>query len=312
VKLLDFGIAKFHIEDGSAITGSGEIMGSPLYMAPEQAQGEHDVDARADVWSVGAMLFEMLTGKPAHAAPNAIAVLAKILTETAPPVSSKRPEVPAAIDAVVRRALVIDRSERFASARVMQEALVEARSACAWSDATPSFPAPPPRASRPSKGGVAATPQGSPTVREGAAREAVMESAVTAARTMTTSRSRRVGAAIAVLALACGAAIPIVMPGFGVKAEGGGAKVSAQVEGSAGASAATATATATATASIGADLDGDGGSSRGDAGRVAVPARRVESKPTCPAGEVLSLGHCCPGGHVWQSGRCERPLATSF
>jgi hypothetical protein len=50
-----------------------------------------------------------------------------------------------------------------------------------------------------------------------------------------------------------------------------------------------------------------------DAGKAApLPIRRVDSKPACGPGEVVSMGHCCPGGHVWQSGRCERPLATSF
>ncbi|MCA9587819.1 MAG: serine/threonine protein kinase, partial [Myxococcales bacterium] len=62
VKLLDFGIAKFQTSDASALTHTGKIIGSPLYMAPEQARAEVAVDARADVWSVGATLFEMLTG----------------------------------------------------------------------------------------------------------------------------------------------------------------------------------------------------------------------------------------------------------
>jgi eukaryotic-like serine/threonine-protein kinase len=148
VKLLDFGIAKFKLEDGTSITGSGEVMGSPLYMAPEQARGEDDVDARVDVWSVGAMLYEMLAGKPAHSASTAIAVLSKILTETAPPVSSRRGPIPREIEAVVRGALVIEREGRFASAREMLDALTEARTSLGWADTAPSFSAMPPRPSQ--------------------------------------------------------------------------------------------------------------------------------------------------------------------
>ena len=85
VKLLDFGIAKFRLDGQAAITGSGEVIGSPVYLAPEQAHGDVEIDARVDVWAVGATLFEMLTGKPAHVGPSTVAVLAQVLTAVAPP-----------------------------------------------------------------------------------------------------------------------------------------------------------------------------------------------------------------------------------
>src|SRR5690606_11035706 len=125
--------------DASAITRSGEIIGSPLYMAPEQAKGEADVDARADVWSVGAMLFEMLTGAAAHVASSPVAVLAKILTQPAPRPSERGAAISAALDAVVTRALSIDRDARFPSARAMLDALRDAGRSAGWSDAPPVF-----------------------------------------------------------------------------------------------------------------------------------------------------------------------------
>ena len=144
VKLLDFGIAKFSgvAADGSALTRSGEIIGSPLYMAPEQAKGEPDLDPRADVWSVGAMLFEMLTGACAHAATTPVAVLAKILTEQAPAPSSKDPRIPEKLDAVVAKALRIDRAERWPTAAVMRDALAEVRASLGTAGKAPSLPKP--------------------------------------------------------------------------------------------------------------------------------------------------------------------------
>jgi eukaryotic-like serine/threonine-protein kinase len=140
VKLLDFGIAKFGSSEGSALTRSGEIIGSPLYMAPEQAKGEPDVDARADVWSVGAMLFELLTGKCAHVATTPVAVLAKILTMPAPAPSSQDSRVPIELDTIVGRALEIDRNKRFASAREMFDALAELRKKRGSADDAPRIP----------------------------------------------------------------------------------------------------------------------------------------------------------------------------
>jgi serine/threonine-protein kinase len=147
VKLLDFGVAKFgsSADGGSVLTRSGEIIGSPLYMAPEQAKGDPDLDARADVWSVGAMLFEMLTGKCAHAATTPVAVLAKILTEPAPFPSTRDDRVPPELDVVVARALRIDRLERWPSAREMRDALADVRAKRGTAEKPPNIPRAPKR-----------------------------------------------------------------------------------------------------------------------------------------------------------------------
>jgi eukaryotic-like serine/threonine-protein kinase len=127
LKVLDFGIAKLR-DDGSEapMTGSGVVLGTPFYMAPEQILADKNIDGRADLWSVGATLFEMLTGRPVHAAANATAALVRAATETAPRVRSLRPDVPRDVDAIVAKALEMDRERRFGTAKEMLEALENA------------------------------------------------------------------------------------------------------------------------------------------------------------------------------------------
>src|SRR5262249_35465387 len=106
VKLLDFGIAR----EGRVLapTRSGAVMGTPGYVAPEQAQGSRGVGTRADVFALGAVLYECLTGQPAFRAGNVMALLAKILLEEAPRARELNPEVPVALDALVARLLAKD------------------------------------------------------------------------------------------------------------------------------------------------------------------------------------------------------------
>jgi tetratricopeptide (TPR) repeat protein len=106
VKLLDFGIAR----SGRFVTGTRNagVVGTPGYVAPEQAQGARGVDARADVFALGAILFECLTGRPVFLAGNIMALLAKILLDEAPRVRELREEVPEALDELVARLLAKD------------------------------------------------------------------------------------------------------------------------------------------------------------------------------------------------------------
>ncbi len=111
VKLLDFGVAR--LRDGAGVeTRTGLMVGTPAYMAPEQARGQKDVDARADVFSLGCVLFECLVGRPPFAAAHVMAVLAKILLEEAPRLGSLVPEVPRAFDDLVTRMLAKDPARR--------------------------------------------------------------------------------------------------------------------------------------------------------------------------------------------------------
>ncbi|HEX5633859.1 MAG TPA: protein kinase, partial [Gemmatimonadales bacterium] len=113
----DFGIARA-VEDGGgeALTKTGLAVGTPQYMAPEQAAGDKDVDGRADLYAVGAMLYEMLTGTPPFTGPNARTILTRSLTEMPKPVSQVRPGVPEVLDSLLQRALAKGMDERFQTA----------------------------------------------------------------------------------------------------------------------------------------------------------------------------------------------------
>jgi hypothetical protein len=90
------------------LTNTGVVLGTPSYMAPEQARGQEAVDARADVFALGCVLFECLTGSRPFEGDTAMAILGKLLFEEAPPVSALWPEVPEDLDALVARMLAKD------------------------------------------------------------------------------------------------------------------------------------------------------------------------------------------------------------
>ena len=127
VKLVDFGISKLAKHAAlDTLTGRGTVLGTAFYMSPEQAQAFSDVDGRTDLFSLGAILYECVCGRPPHRAPTYEAVLIAICTRDAAPVRSLSPEVSADFAAVIERALARDRSQRFASAEAMLEALLAA------------------------------------------------------------------------------------------------------------------------------------------------------------------------------------------
>jgi tetratricopeptide (TPR) repeat protein len=111
--LLDFGIARRGAEDGlGRMTGTGSFLGTPGYLAPEQARGDRGLDARADVFSLGCVLFECVAGRPAFEGEHVLALLAKILMEEAPRLGSVCDGVPAALDDLVARMLSKSAAER--------------------------------------------------------------------------------------------------------------------------------------------------------------------------------------------------------
>jgi tetratricopeptide (TPR) repeat protein len=125
-KLLDFGVAR-QGEQGSAqtLTRAGAVIGTVGYMAPEQAMGLRDLDARADLFAVGCVLFECLTGQAAFSAPHEVAVLSKLLCEEAPRVRDVRPDIGENLDALVASLLTKERARRPPDASSVLEAIDE-------------------------------------------------------------------------------------------------------------------------------------------------------------------------------------------
>lgn len=120
----DFGIAlATNAESADRLTQTGLSLGTPQYMSPEQVLGERALDARSDIYSVGVMLYETLTGVLPFTGPTAHAIVAKALTEQAPPPSHHRSDVPPELDAAVMTAINRDPGQRFQTAAALQAAL---------------------------------------------------------------------------------------------------------------------------------------------------------------------------------------------
>ena len=120
----DFGIAlAVSAAGGIRLTETGLSIGTPNYMSPEQASGDRSLDARSDIYSMGAITYEMLTGDPPHNASTVQAVVAKILAEKPSPISRSRDLVPANVDAAVQRALAKSPADRFVRAAHFADAL---------------------------------------------------------------------------------------------------------------------------------------------------------------------------------------------
>jgi tetratricopeptide (TPR) repeat protein len=120
VKVLDFGIA--HLSDATHRLTDAPV-GTPAYMAPEQVRNEPDVDARADVYGIGGVLFECLTGRPPFMAEHVVAILTKVLFDELPRPSELRRDVPPAVDALVARLTAKDRARRPADGAVVADAV---------------------------------------------------------------------------------------------------------------------------------------------------------------------------------------------
>ncbi len=127
----DFGIARaVQASDEERITVTGISMGTPAYMSPEQASGDHAIDARTDVYSLGCVLYEMLAGEPPFTGSTAQAIIVKRLSEAAPDVRRARESVPAVLANIVRRALASIPADRFQTAGEFERALDAAEMEC--------------------------------------------------------------------------------------------------------------------------------------------------------------------------------------
>jgi serine/threonine-protein kinase len=128
IKVLDFGISKFFASTDPtdfSMTRSRVTMGSPLYVAPEQMSSARDVDARTDIWALGVILFELLTGVPPFQGEDIPQLCAQILQSPPLPLRTLRPDVPERLEAIVLRCLAKDRAQRFERVGELAEVLSE-------------------------------------------------------------------------------------------------------------------------------------------------------------------------------------------
>jgi serine/threonine-protein kinase len=124
-KVLDFGVTKaIHNADPKFVrTNTGAVLGSPAYMSPEQARGDEDIDGRSDVWSLGVILYETLTGRPPFDGANYNALMVAILMTDYMPAQQVNPEIPTELSEIIDLTLQKDRSKRISTARDLAERL---------------------------------------------------------------------------------------------------------------------------------------------------------------------------------------------
>jgi eukaryotic-like serine/threonine-protein kinase len=139
VMVTDFGIAKaLSSTSGATLTGAGVAIGTPAFMSPEQAAGEREIDGRSDVYSLGVVSFQMLTGELPFSAPTVAGILMKQITEPAPDIRTRRADVPEDLALAVSRCLEKDPENRWPSADALRRSL-ESRSVTGYRPTGTSF-----------------------------------------------------------------------------------------------------------------------------------------------------------------------------
>jgi len=124
VKILDFGVSKFASHgDDMAATGGGLVLGTPFYMSPEQAKGARHIDCRSDLYAVGVILYECVTGKVPFEAETLNELIFRIVLEAPPPVETLVPDLDPAFVAILHKAMAREIGERYQTARELHDAL---------------------------------------------------------------------------------------------------------------------------------------------------------------------------------------------
>jgi serine/threonine-protein kinase len=127
IKVLDFGVARLHDTGGGGATRTGMTLGTPAYMAPEQAFGKtSELDEKADLWAIGATLFALISGKFVFEGDDPEQLIARLATRSTRSLTNVAPAVPPAVVRVIDRALAFDKRERWPSAAAMRDALRQA------------------------------------------------------------------------------------------------------------------------------------------------------------------------------------------
>jgi serine/threonine-protein kinase len=135
-KLLDFGLViPLGKSPGSEkLTQEGAIAGTPAYMSPEQVSGQEEIDARSDIYGIGALAYFLLTGQPPFAGRSGVKVLAAHLYEPPPPLTTHRPEVPTGLERVVLKCLAKVPTDRYPNVRSLDAALAESNTVRQWTE----------------------------------------------------------------------------------------------------------------------------------------------------------------------------------
>ena len=165
----DFGIARA-IESGTRLTVTGNAVGTPTYMSPEQAMGERELDGRSDIYSLGVLGYQMLTGRVPFAAGNSMALLLKHVSETPRPIAELRPDAPVALSDALERALMKQPDDRWPTASSLRDAILsnDAAPSASWRTEQREpvrYTTPRPRGARPgSRSGSASPRRGTPAL----------------------------------------------------------------------------------------------------------------------------------------------------
>jgi eukaryotic-like serine/threonine-protein kinase len=220
IKVLDFGISKSMADSQKSdmsLTKTGVIIGSPLYMSPEQMRSTKDADVRSDVWSLGAILFQLITGRPPYMGETIPELCSQLFSADAPPVStvSLTQGLPPALDVVVARALARDPARRYQSVADFGEALLDfappqSRVHVERARRVLSTDSEPPGSMYPAR-----TQPGAPTIIEASV------SNVAPGRTTARPRSRKLAAVLLVIGVCLGVGVVIAQKaGLGGAANG--------------------------------------------------------------------------------------------
>ena len=357
VKVLDFGVAKLTAHEGlaaqtQALTGTGSMVGTPYYMSPEQVFGDKDLDARADIWSLGIVLYECLTGVRPTEADTVGRVLQRIMVADFAPITAFCPALPDDVVSLIGRMLSLEREgrhddtdgiaavlARHGSARASARALAITRAL-----STPASTVDPTAAT---VARTAPAPPMPPRKTESGGRTNTSDAvAVNAGRPsmMTRTKTRVVaGAGLATIALIGGtislriSAESAVESNRSVVPSGRFASMDPPAVASklATTGAAATPEPAQQSALTAPDAEPDAArpitapqpppprpavvapaaaavATTAASTKTAVAVTDAGGAPVCEAREVATNGHCCPRGHVWIFGRCERPFATTF
>jgi serine/threonine-protein kinase len=312
VKVLDFGISKATLPGESGITATDAVLGSPGYMSPEQIRSAKHVDQRADVWGIGVSLYELLTGGPPFDGTSVAAVSVQIVLETPKLAHELRHDVPQALSQVVHRCLEKDPAKRYQNMAELAAALAPFAPSGSASAVE--------RIRRIARGSV-------PFAATIAASDPDFKSEVMAGTNGTwespkkTQRKR-----VAVLGVGAGLVVAALLASvflLGRRSADPPAAGEAERQAAARAPRATETHAAEPTAPRPAVHAAPSAvpeptaalPSGSAAAAVSANSARRAPAPTrasCPKGQSLSSGHCCPNGLVWQKTSCDRPLAVSL